>query len=72
MDRIIVDPKICNGKPTIRGTRIMVKNILGLVAAGYDLKRILESYPKITKADIQAALHYATKVVDEEKVIRRA
>lgn len=70
--RIIIDPKICSGKPVIRGTRIMVKNILGLVAAGYDLKKILECYPQITKADVQAALLYATKVVDEEKVIRRA
>lgn len=40
-DWIVVDPKICSGKPTIRGTRIMVKNILGMVAGGYTLDRII-------------------------------
>ena len=38
-DRIVVDSKICSGKPTIRGTRIMVKNILGMVAATPLLRR---------------------------------
>ena len=38
---ITVDPKICGGKPVIRGTRIMVKNILGMVAGGYTVNRII-------------------------------
>jgi uncharacterized protein (DUF433 family) len=71
-DRIVVDPNICSGKPTIRGTRIMVKNILGMVAGGYTMDRIIEAYPELTNNDVTAALEYASQVIDEEKVIPRA
>lgn len=70
--RIVVDPKICSGKPTIRGTRIMVKNILGMVAGGYTVPQIVNAYPELTSQDVTAALDYASQVVDEEKVIPRA
>ena len=70
-DRITIDPKICSGKPIIHGTRIMVKNILGMFAGGYSLEKILEVYPEIEKEDVSAALEYATQVIDEEKVILR-
>lgn len=71
-DRISVDPKVCSGKPCIRGTRIMVKNILGMIAGGYSIERILQAYPELTREDVVGALDYASKVIDEEKVIRRA
>ncbi len=71
-DRIVVDSKICSGKPTIRGTRIMVKNILGMVAGGYTMATIIDAYPELTAQDITAALEYASHVIDEEKVIPRA
>jgi uncharacterized protein (DUF433 family) len=45
MDRIEVNPAICSGKPVIRGTRIMVSNILGMVAGGYSVDRILYRLP---------------------------
>jgi len=70
-ERIIVDPEICSGKPIIKGTRIMVKNILGMIAGGYTIDRILEAYPELKKEDIVEALDYATRVIDEEKVILR-
>lgn len=69
--RIVVDPDICSGKPTIRGTRIMVRNILGMIAGGYGRDRILEEYPELTEDDISAALDYASKVIDEERVVPR-
>jgi len=69
MDRIDVNPSICSGKPVVRGTRIMVRNILGMVAGGYSLDRILASYPQLTREDIIASLEYAARVVDEEQVI---
>ena len=53
---ITVDSNICSGKPCIRGTRIMVTNILGMMAGGYSVKRVLESYPQLTTADVSAAL----------------
>lgn len=71
-DRISVDPKICSGKPCIRGTRIMVKNILGMIAGGYTIEKVLEAYPELTREDVTEALNYARQVIDEEKVIRRA
>ena len=69
---IIVDPKICSGKPVIRGTRIMVKNILGMMAGGYTVDRILAAYPELTREMVQAALEYAAAVIDEEQVIAHA
>ncbi len=71
-DRIVVDPNICSGKPTVRGTRIMVTNILGMVAGGYTMAGIIEAYPELTNNDVTAALEYASQVIDEEKVIPRA
>ncbi|HQO33507.1 MAG TPA: DUF433 domain-containing protein, partial [bacterium] len=47
MDQWIdVNPSVCSGKPTIRGTRIMVKNILGMVAGGYTVRQVLDAYPE--------------------------
>ena len=71
-DRIVVDSKVCSGKPTIRGTRIMVTNILGMVAGGYTMAGIIDAYPELTNNDVTAALEYASQVIDEEKVIPRA
>lgn len=65
-DRIEVNPAICAGKPVIRGARIMVRNILGMVAGGYGIDRILASYPDLTREDVIAALEYAAQVVDDE------
>ena len=68
-DDIVVDPGICSGKPVIRGSRIMVKNILGMVAGGYTVKDILEAYPELSRKSIQSALEYAAMVVDEQQVV---
>ncbi len=50
----------------------MVKNILGMVADGYTVPKILDAYPELTHQDVTAALEYASRVIDEEKVIPRA
>lgn len=71
LDRIVVDPDICSGKPTIRGTRIMVTNVLSMMAGGYPVRRVVESYPELTEADVSAALEYASQIIDEEKIIAR-
>ncbi len=68
-DWIVVDPTICAGKPVLRGTRIMVKNILGMVAGGYTLHQILQAYPELSQEMVQVALQYAATVIDEEKVL---
>ncbi len=71
-DRIVVDSNLCSGKPVIRGTRIMVKNILGMVAGGYTLQRVLEVYPELNAADVSAALEYAAEIVAEEQIFTHA
>jgi len=67
MERIEANPLVCGGKPVIRGTRIMVRNILGMVAGGYTVDRILECYPELHRQDVTAALEYAARVIDEEQ-----
>jgi uncharacterized protein (DUF433 family) len=69
MDRIEVNPAICSGKPVIRGTRIMVRNILGMIAGGYSIDKIVASYPELRREDVIAAIKYATELVDEVQVI---
>ena len=70
-ERISVDPQICSGKPCISGTRVMVTNILGMLAGGKSTNEVLEAYPALTREDVEAALEYATRIIDEEKVIAR-
>ena len=69
---IVVDSKICSGKPVIKGTRIMVKNILGMVSGGYNMDQILEAYPELNREMVQDALEYAAEVIDEEQIIASA
>jgi uncharacterized protein (DUF433 family) len=71
-ERIVTDPNVCSGKPVIRGTRIMIRNILGLVAGGYTVDRILTTYPELTAEDVSAALEYAARVVGEEQIYTHA
>lgn len=61
-DWITVDANICGAKPVIRGTRIMVSNILGMIVGGYSIDRILEAYPELTREMVQAALEYKETV----------
>jgi len=54
--RITINPEICNGKPTVRGTRITVQTILEFLSAGESHKEILRQYPSLTPDDIKACL----------------
>jgi len=56
---IVADSEICHGKPTFKGTRIMVWQVLEMLEAGMNIDEILEDYPSLTKNHIKAALHYA-------------
>lgn len=67
-DRITVDPEVLVGKPTIRGMRISVEQILKALAAGVSVKEILQDYPELEEEDIKAALLYASQLVEEERV----
>lgn len=57
-ERIVSDKNILIGKPTIKGTRLSVDHIIGLFAQGWDEQQILDNYPRLTKADLQAVFAY--------------
>ena len=65
---IEVNPKVCHGKPVIKGTRIMVSNILSLLGGGYSMKQILEYYPELAEADVKEAIQYAVAAVEDEEI----
>ena len=67
-DRISVNPLVCHGRACIRGTRIMVSVILDNLAEGIAPEQLLESYPSIKSADIQASLAYAAELAREGTV----
>ena len=68
LNRITVNPKIFGGKPIIRGRRLAVEHVLGMLAAGDTPQIILEGYPWLEMADIQACLVYARRLVGHERV----
>jgi uncharacterized protein (DUF433 family) len=62
-DRILIDPKICNGRPVIRGTRITAQTILEFLGAGDSIDDILEEYPSLTREDILACIQYSATLM---------
>lgn len=68
LDRITINPKVMVGKPTIRGLRITVEQILKAIANGVSTQELLEDYPELEPEDIHAVLSYATELVSEEQV----
>lgn len=62
---IVADPNICHGKPTFKGTRIMVWQILEMLKAGMSRKEIISDFPDINDTHIKAALDYASSLTKE-------
>ena len=62
-ERISIDPDVCNGRPVVRGTRIAVQTVLEFLAAGDSVEDVLEEYPSLQRADVQACLDYASRVM---------
>ena len=68
LTRITVDPRVCTGKPCIRGLRFPVARLLGLLAAGETKDQIIAEYPYLEPADIDEALQYAACLAEDETV----
>ena len=59
LERIVVDPEIFGGKPIIRGRRLAVEHILGMLAAGDTIETLLEGYPWLEEEDVRACMLYS-------------
>ena len=68
IDRVTMDPARMGGKPCIRGTRVTVGTIVGLIAEDYPPDEILDAYPYLEREDIRAALRYAAWRSEESEV----
>ena len=68
IERVTMNAKVMSGQPCIRGLRVTVANVLRLLAAGNSRERVLQAYPYLESADIDACLQYAALRVSEEEV----
>jgi uncharacterized protein (DUF433 family) len=69
-DRIVIDPDVLAGKPVVRGTRLSVDFLLGLLAQGWSESEILRNYPGLQREDLLACWAYAAEVLSQERVYR--
>jgi uncharacterized protein (DUF433 family) len=65
-DRIQLDPAVCHGKPVVRGTRVLVANVVGAIAAGQLYAEIVQDYPSLTEDDVRACLEFAGELTAME------
>jgi uncharacterized protein (DUF433 family) len=65
-DRVVIDPKVCHGKPVIRGTRTPVALVVGGLAGGMSFEDVQREYD-LTIEDVRAALRFAGELLDEEQ-----
>ena len=68
LERITINPEIFGGKPIIRGRRLALEHVLGMLAAGDTIESLVEAYPWLEAEDVQACLLYARNVIGNEQV----
>ena len=68
LSRITVDPRIFGGKPIVRGRRLAVEHVLGMLAAGDSIETLLEGYPWLEKEDVLACIEFARRVLSNERI----
>ena len=71
-ERITIDPEICHGKPTIRGLRYTVETVLDLLSSGMTIEEILADYEDLERDDILAALDYARRLSQINRIEQAA
>ncbi len=69
LDRITINPDVCNGKPTIRGLRMTVDFVLKLLGDAYSAEEIVQAYPELEKEDVYQAAKYAAWLVNETTIV---
>ena len=68
LERVTIDPDIFGGKPIVRGRRLAVEHVLGMLAAGDTQQTLLDAYPWLEPDDIRACLLYARRVIGAERI----
>lgn len=68
INRITVDTEICHGKPTVRGLRYPVKNMLELLASGMTIEELLKDYPDLERDDLLACIAYASRLIHVKSI----
>ena len=71
-DRITIDPRVCHGKPVIRGMRYPVDSMLELLASGMTIEELLKDYPDLEKEDFLACIEYAARLAQVKSIYRIA
>lgn len=70
MNRITVDPDICNGKPVIKGTRITAQTVLGFLGAGDSIEDVLEEYPSLSREDVLECMKFSSELMKHSFVLQ--
>jgi len=68
--RIVVNPEVCGGQPTIAGTRIAASTVLGFLSAGDSVDDILAEYPTLTREDVLACIAYSAKLLETHYTVQ--
>lgn len=71
LDRITIDDEVCNGRPTIRGHRLTVQTVIEFILAGSSNEELLEAYPFLEEADIEACKRFTIGLMDRHFTIRQ-
>ena len=65
-ERISINPKICHGQVCVKGTRIPVHQVIGMLANGDTIEKLLKEYPSLKREDVLACLDYAASLTEEQ------
>ncbi len=65
-DQIVTDPAVCGGQPTLRGTRVLLRTVLGYLAHGEPVERLLADFPTLTAEHVRAAIALASSAASED------
>lgn len=71
MSRIVIDPDVCNGQPTLRGTRIAARTVLEFLAAGDSIKDVLDEYPSLSRKDVLACLALSSELMGHQFSVQK-
>ncbi len=71
-DRIVRDPAVCSGQPVVRGTRVLVRVVLGYLAHGETTEHILREFPSLAEEDVRAVIAFAAAARPQQRRFRRS